>query len=179
MIRYVVVSDLIINGGEGCTILKEKPYADYITIEIEDSTTSHIRCVLITHNNNECLFFRETREDMFIDPEKDIVDDLNNACMELFRYKLCRGCKHFMQDHDWKTVPCDRCCGYERDNWNNFKRENYPEKSDDYEADKVSITNETGIIFTNVGKEICHSLPNEPFNNFLFRLGWGWLYKYE
>lgn len=166
MIRYIVVLDLIINGGERCTFLKKKPGMDHITIEVNDYIASYTRCIMITYDNNKCLVFREMKVDRFMNPEKSIADDLDNACMELFRYKMCRGCKHLQQD--WTTVPCNRCCGYDKDSW--------AEKSED---NKMSITNETGIIFTNVGKEICHSLPNESFDNFIFRLGLGWFYKYE
>ena len=169
MIRYVVVSDLIINGGKRCTILEKKPYMDYITIEVKDYIASHTRYIMITYDNNEdhfakCLVFREMKVDRFINHRKSTVfiNDLNNACMQLFRYKMCNECKHFQQD--WRTVLCNRCCGYDGDN--------LAEKSDDYEIEvnRVSITDKARIIFTNVGKEICRSLPNESFNDFMTRI---------
>lgn len=196
MKRYVTVSDLIMNGGEECTILRKEPHnEDYIIIETDDYNADHpddLRIVSITYYNKEThvtegLVWREI-EDIDIDPENYekyvlfvAADDLDNARMELFRRKICAGCWHYrdwddsLNFRDWDKAlidPYNRCkCG--GDNWDNYNAGKCPEKSPGCTEDiiKVLYTGEGRIIVLMKGdEEIYRSLPNESFKDFVNRI---------
>ena len=177
MKNYVVVSDLIRNDGEYCTILEKEPKVDHVIIEVDDYYP-HVKRLLITHDNieafiNDGLVMRVMREDPNLDPDEYVtIDDLNNARMELFRLKICDGCWHF---RDWNKaieVPHNRCkC--RGDNLRNYKEGNCPYKSPGCREDiiKVIYTPEGRIIVLMKGnKELFRSLPNESVYDFMTRI---------
>jgi hypothetical protein len=173
MKRYVTVQDLIRNGGEGCSLLRKEPHnEDHIIIEIDDYNVDHPddpRSMSITHYNMEthvtkCLVLQVITGDNSI----IAVDDLNNARMMLFRYKMCRRCTYFQQY--LKTSQYNICwhCG-DNDNWDNYKTGKCPNKllgCEEYIV-KVTYTNEGRIfILMNGSKELLRSLPNESYKDF-------------
>ena len=114
-VTYVIISDLIANGGEGCTLLSRKPHSDYITIVEDDSSVLGI--VKISHKR-EILLRRLMKWDIR-EPEKWLtIDDLNDARMALFRDRVCKECQHLFYYHCWR---------HGSDNWDNFKAGSCPE----------------------------------------------------
>ena len=176
MTNYVTVSDLIINGGEKCTILEKEPNVDYVTIEVTDYYTN-VKKLLITHDNIEAdvteeLVMKVMYDDTNMSPEKCVtVDDLNSARTMLFRNKMCSRCMYF-QDYWASDQPVNSWhCG-NNDNWANYKIGSCPEKLDGYEKDTVKITtgNTDGsrqTVLMDEDEEICRNLSNESFEDFM------------
>lgn len=109
---FVTVTDLISNGGEGCTVFKRKPYEDHVTI-VECGNTSTVGNVTISHDR-DILVSRQADEE----PKRLTTADLNKARTELFKIKMCGTCMHSGYKH---------LCTYGTDNWTNFREGNCPE----------------------------------------------------
>ena len=115
--NYVTVSDLITNGGEGCTVLSKRPYTDHITI-VETGNTSMGR-VIICHGK-DILVLRETKKDS-LDSQRLTIVDLHNARIALFKRRMCYNCIYYGYNH---------LCKYGTDNWRNYRECTCPCKED-------------------------------------------------
>ena len=114
MTTYVMVSDLIMNGGEFCTILRRKPSEDYITIVEDDSTSTG--SIEISHNDK--TLFQRMKCDINDTPERWLtVVDLNFARWMLLGNKICSGCCNFDYCQCWLFKGIDI--------WNNYKAGSY------------------------------------------------------
>jgi hypothetical protein len=115
---FVTVSDLVMNGGEGATLLYRKPYADHVVIVENDNDAAHLGSVMINNSDGQNLIWR-TMRDSIMDPEKGLtVGDLNDARSWLLSDRMCSGCQHFDYGRCWK----------EKDTWGNFKAGSCPDK---------------------------------------------------
>jgi hypothetical protein len=120
MTYYVTISDLVMNGGEGCTLLYKRPSADHLVIVENDNDSAHLGSVMISPRDGNALIWR-TMRDSIMDPEKGVtVGDMNDARGILFSGRMCSNCKHFEYGRCWKGS----------DTWANFKAGSCPNKEE-------------------------------------------------
>ena len=123
MASYVMVQDLIRNGGENCSIfhLNKPPYEDHLVIVEDHNNVSHLGSVKISYGD-KILIWRIKKEDI-VEPERWLsVGDLNDARGILFRDRMCFKCLNF----DYY-----RCCLFNgSDNWDNYKTGSCPNKKE-------------------------------------------------
>ena len=117
MTNFVTISDLVMNGGDRCTLLNRRPSADHLTIVDNDNDAAHLGSVMISHNDNALIW--RTMRDSIMDPQQGLtVGDLDDARGILFRDRMCSNCRHFDFGRCWKGS----------DTWNNFKTGSCPDK---------------------------------------------------
>lgn len=117
MTNFVTISDLVMNGGDGCTLLNRKPVADHIAIIVNDCDAAHLGSVMISHDGDTLIW--RTMRDSIMDSQQGLtVGDLNDARGILFRDRMCSGCQHFDFGRCWKGS----------DAWGNFKAGSCPDK---------------------------------------------------
>jgi hypothetical protein len=118
MTSFVTISDLIMNGGDRCTLLHRKPSADHLTIVTDDNDAAHMGSVMISRRDGQALIWR-TMRDSIMDSQLGLtVGDLNDARGILFRDRMCSDCRHFDFGRCWKGS----------DTWSNFKTGSCPDK---------------------------------------------------
>lgn len=117
MTHYVRISDLVINGGEGCILLNRRPSEDHIKILENDNDAAHLGSIIISHDG-ETLIWRTMRDSIMDSQQGLTVGDLNDARGVLLRDRMCSGCCHFQNGRCWNGC----------DNWKNFKAGNCPDK---------------------------------------------------
>jgi hypothetical protein len=133
MSSFVCVSDLIMYGGEGCTILHKKPYADHIVIVENECDCAYRGSVTITHDG-ETIVRRFMRGSDIMEPVKWLtVGDLDDARMELLKRRMCDGCIYF-EECIYSGYKWCNCLGA---TWYNYKTGTCPEKSTIYKVIKV------------------------------------------
>ena len=121
MMSYVCISDLVMNGTKGCTILEKEPYVDHISIVENDRCNSGMGIVEITYNGT--IIFRRTMRSDVMESEKWLTNiDLECARAALFRDRLCSGCRYYNSQYFW---DCDLDC----DTWDNYKTGSCPCKT--------------------------------------------------
>jgi hypothetical protein len=118
MTSFVTISDLIMNGGDGRTLLRRQPSADHLTIVSDDNNAAHLGSVMISHGNANALIWRTMRGSIMDSQLGLTVGDLNDARGILLRDRMCSGCCHFQNGRCWNGC----------DNWKNFKEGICPDK---------------------------------------------------
>ena len=56
MTHYVRISDLVINGGEGCILLNRRPSEDHIEILENDNDAAHLGSVMISYGGTTLIW---------------------------------------------------------------------------------------------------------------------------
>jgi hypothetical protein len=118
MTHYVRISDLVINGGEGCILLNRRPSEDHVVIEENDCDAAHLGSVMISRRDGQALIWRTMRDSIMDSQQGLTVGDLNDARGILLRDRMCSGCFHFQNGRCWNGC----------DNWKNFKEGICPDK---------------------------------------------------
>lgn len=119
--KYVAISDLVMNGGDGCTLLYRVPAADHIVVVEDDTDAAHLGSIMITYKG-DTLLWRTMKDSILEDEQRLSVGDLQDSRRILCRDRLnCWKCKHF----DFGI------CWAHGDTWVNFKKGVCPNKAEE------------------------------------------------